>query len=75
MKNTILITGCGRSGSNYINNLLNKHNIKSVHENIYDNDYDVIVSWYLMFNRKDMPYYNKDINYKILPDIFTPLNI
>jgi GR25 family glycosyltransferase involved in LPS biosynthesis len=74
MKNTILITGCGRSGSNYINNLLNKHNIKSVHENIYDNDYDVIVSWYLMFNRKDIPYYNKGINYKILPDIFNITN-
>lgn len=63
MKDIILITGCGRSGSCFVNNLFNKHKIKSAHENICNNNYDVIVSWYLMFNRKDIPHYNKGLNY------------
>jgi hypothetical protein len=60
----ILITGCGRSGTNYICNLLNKSNLELKHEKMGK---DGIVSWILTYD-KNPPWGPKfsDNKYKII---------
>ena len=52
----ILITGCGRSGTQYLSKILNYHNLEFLHEDIRGKD--GTISWFLMFDRQDIPYWN-----------------
>lgn len=52
----ILITGCGRSGTQYLSKILNYHNLEFLHEDIRGKD--GVISWFLMFDRQDIPYWN-----------------
>ena len=52
----ILITGCGRSGTQFLSKILKYHDLDFLHEDIRGKD--GTISWFLMFDRQDIPYWN-----------------
>ena len=52
----VLITGCGRSGTQYLSEVLKYHDLDFLHEDIRGKD--GTISWFLMFDRQDIPFWN-----------------